>query len=210
MGLEADCEARFGKTVTKGRLWLEEKELRFRGDPPLRIPFDRVRSVEARGGRLLVVHAGGRAEFALGAQAERWALKVRYPRPRVDKLGVKPGMRVAVLGLRDEAFLEELRERTTDVSVGRTRKATDIVFVKMAAIADLARLAGLRAAIKEDGAVWVLWPKGQKGFREDDVRAHGPQAGLVDVKVVAFSEVLSGLKMVIPAAQRLTGRRGGK
>jgi hypothetical protein len=34
------------------------------------------------------------------------------------------------------------------------------------------------------------------------VRAHGPQAGLVDVKVMSFSDVLSGLKMVIPVAQR--------
>jgi hypothetical protein len=34
------------------------------------------------------------------------------------------------------------------------------------------------------------------------VRAAGPAAGLVDVKVVSFSDSLSGLKMVIPVAQR--------
>jgi len=43
---------------------------------------------------------------------------------------------------------------------------------------------------------------GRKEFREDDIRAFGPQAGLVDVKVVAFSPALSALKMVIPLAQR--------
>ena len=48
----------------------------------------------------------------------------------------------------------------------------------------------------------MIWPKGRKEFREDDVRAAGPDAGLVDVKVVAFSETLSGLKMMIPVAQR--------
>lgn len=31
-------------------------------------------------------------------------------------------------------------------------------------------------------------------------RAFGPEAGLVDVKVVAFSATLSALKMVIPVA----------
>ena len=41
-----------------------------------------------------------------------------------------------------------------------------------------------------------MWPKGRKEFREDDVRAAGPSVGLVDVKVVAFSETLSGLKMM--------------
>ena len=54
----------------------------------------------------------------------------------------------------------------------------------------------------EDGAVWVVWPKGRKEFREDDVRAYGPRAKLVDVKVVRFSDALSALKMMIPRAQR--------
>ena len=40
-------------------------------------------------------------------------------------------------------------------------------------------------AIKPAGAIWVLWPKGRKEFREDDVRDYGPRAELVDVKVVA-------------------------
>jgi hypothetical protein len=39
-------------------------------------------------------------------------------------------------------------------------------------------------------------------LREDDVRTAGPSAGLVDVKVVSFSDTLSGLKMMIPRALR--------
>jgi hypothetical protein len=50
--------------------------------------------------------------------------------------------------------------------------------------------------------VWVVWPKGRKELREDDVRAAGGPAGLVDVKVMAFSDTLSGLKMVVPLARR--------
>jgi hypothetical protein len=68
--------------------------------------------------------------------------------------------------------------------------------------ASLPRLKELRPSLQPAGAIWVLWPKGRKEFREDDIRAFGPEAGLVDVKVVAFSETLSGLKMVIPVAQR--------
>ena len=48
----------------------------------------------------------------------------------------------------------------------------------------------------------MVWPKGGKEFREDDVRAYGPRAKLVDVKVVRFSDALSALKMMIPRAQR--------
>jgi hypothetical protein len=135
-------------------------------------------------------------------EAEKRALLLRYPRSRLDKLGVKPGARVAVVGIEDEVFLKELRERTGDVASGRPRKDSDLVLVFMNERAQLAKLASLRKSIKPEGAIWVVWPKGRKEFREDDVRAAGPDLGLVDVKVMAFSDSLSGLKMVIPVAQR--------
>lgn len=125
----------------------------------------------------------------------------RYPRSRIDKLGVKPGHRVTVLGVDDPGFLAELAERGADVST-RTRANSDIIFVAMTSKDDLPKLEALRRTIKPEGAVWVIWPKGRKGFREDDVRAHGPRAELVDVKVMAFSETLSGLKMVVPLGMR--------
>jgi antitoxin component of MazEF toxin-antitoxin module len=126
---------------------------------------------------------------------------VRYPRSRIDKLGVKPGARVTVLGVDDPDFLAELKERGADVSP-RTRAGSDIIFVAMTSKADLPRLDALRRSIKPEGAVWVIWPKGRREFREDDVRNHGPQAELVDVKVMAFSDTLSALKMVVPLAKR--------
>jgi len=122
-------------------------------------------------------------------------------RPLLDKLGVKAGLKVSVLGLDDREFLGQLQDRSVDVS-SRPRKGSDLVFVYMDDRRSLPRLAALRASLTPAGAVWVLWPKGRKEFREDDIRAHGPQAGLVDVKVVAFSPALSALKMVIPLAQR--------
>ena len=208
MGLEADCTARIGGREVAGKARLEEKELIFRGGERLTIPLGAVESADAKAGRLEVRYAGGRASFALGADAERWALKIRYPRSRLDKLGVKPGARVAVVGLDDADFDKELRARTDDVVAGKPKSETDLVFVHMADRKQLARLASLRKTIKPEGAIWVVWPKGRKEFREDDVRAAGPDAGLVDVKVVAFSETLSGLKMMIPVALRpKKGRR---
>ena len=68
--------------------------------------------------------------------------------------------------------------------------------------AHLARLAKARTAIAPDGATWVVWPEGRKVFREDDVRAFAPRTGLVDIKVVAFFETLSGLKLVVPLRDR--------
>src|SRR5207245_10382682 len=77
---------------------------------------------------------------------------------------------------------------------------SDLIFVGIDDRDDLPRLEKLQRAIKRDGAVWVVWPKGRKEFREDDVQAYGPRAKLVDVKVVRFSDALSALKMMIPRA----------
>ena len=128
--------------------------------------------------------------------------RIRYPRPLMDKLGVKPGMIVSVVGLDEPWLVEELQVRGAQVSAGRVRKRSALVFAGMTKPADLARLPALRQTIEPDGAVWVIWPKGQKTFREDDVRAAGPGAQLVDVKVVSVSDKLSGLKMVVPVALR--------
>ena len=125
----------------------------------------------------------------------------RYPRSRIQKLGVKVGSRVALIGIDDPGFLGELEAQGAEV-VAKIGKGLDFVFVAMASPKDLPRLATLRDAVHPAGAVWVVWPKGRKEFREDDIRAYGPQAGLVDVKVMAFSDTLSGLKMAIPVKDR--------
>lgn len=202
MGLEATCAVRFGTQASQGTAQLEATELVFRGGFRLKIPLKDVASVEAKKGNLLVVWPEGRASFAIGKDAEKWALKVRYPRSLLDKLGVKAGSRVAVIGSFPGDFLKDLGGRTEDVARGKPRKDSDLVFVAMGDPKDLGQLRGLREAIKPAGGIWVVWPKGQKVFREDDVRAAGPAAGLVDVKVVSFSDSLSGLKMLIPVAQR--------
>jgi hypothetical protein len=202
MGLEATCEARFGKQRGVGKAHLDPEHLDFRGDFRLRIPVKSVTVVEAKRGELRIEWPEGEATFRLGAGAEKWALRLRYPRSLLDKLGVKPSARIAVLGKFEPIFLADLQSRTRDVSKARPRKATDLVFVAMSAKGDLARLRTIRETIKPEGGIWVVWPKGRKEFREDDVRAAGPSMGLVDVKVVAFSETLSALKMVIPLKLR--------
>jgi hypothetical protein len=202
MGLEAQCDVRFGGKTSSGKALLESTELQFNGAFRLRIPFQEIRSAEASRGRLEVAFADGVASFDLGAAAEKWALKIRYPRGLLDKLGVKPGARVSVVGLDDPDFLGQLQGRGVDVSP-KARKNSDLVFWAPRSRDELApRLKALRETIKPTGAVWVVWPKGQKALREDDVRAVGPTVGLVDVKVVSFSDTLSALKMMIPVKLR--------
>jgi len=117
-------------------------------------------------------------------------------KPLIDKLGVKEGFRVAVLGLDDPAFVDLLRTRTADVYVGRRRVGLDQMFVRFDRREELTRLRTHKDFIEKDGAVWALWPKGSKAINENDVRDAALDVGLVDVKVVSFSPELSALKLI--------------
>jgi hypothetical protein len=123
-------------------------------------------------------------------------------RPLLDKLGVKPDMRVAVIGLEDPGFMRELRGRTEDVALGRPRRDTAMVVLAVERPAQLARLATLERTIARNGAIWVVWPKGGKTLTENTIRDAALARGLVDIKVAAFSDTLSALKLVIPVARR--------
>lgn len=202
MGLETSCVAKFNEQTSSGKAHLDANALTFRGEFKLEIPLKSVKEVETKRGELRVAFAQGLATFTLGKNAEAWALKIRYPKSLIDKLGVKPGQKVSVLHITDEHFTRELEERTPNISNGRAAKDSDYVFFGVNQAKALARLATLRMAIKKDGAIWVIWPRGQAHIKEDMVRAAALEAELVDVKVVSFSETHSGLKLVIPKAKR--------
>src|SRR5262245_17816283 len=146
MGQEATCRARVDGRATEGKARLEETEVVFRGDVRFKVAFKDLRRVDARAGKLHLEWADGKAVLELGDQAARWAEKIRNPPSLLDKLGVKPGARVAVIGLDDRGFLDEVRSRTDDLSVGRAKKDSDLVFVAMDARADLPRLEALQRA----------------------------------------------------------------
>jgi len=120
----------------------------------------------------------------------------------MDKLGVKPGARVAVLGLKDEAFLRQIAERGADVTLGRRRKSADLVFYLAERPADLAKLSALEGDIVRNGAVWVVSPRGRPEVADVVIIAAGIAAGLVDNKVVRFSDTHTALRFVVPLARR--------
>ncbi|HEV8575089.1 MAG TPA: hypothetical protein VGR43_10335 [Dehalococcoidia bacterium] len=203
MGQEARCTVRFRDQTAEGKALLETDDLVSRsGTLRLKIPLREVQSVTARDGDLRIDFPDGFAVFALGDNAEKWAQKILNPKTLLDKLGLKAGMAVSVLGVEDEDFLADLRQRTPDVSLGEAGSGSDLVFVAIDGPADLEQLSALKAAIKLDGAVWAVFRKGRKDFNENDVLRGGLGAGLVDVKVVRFSDTHTASKFVIRKAER--------
>src|SRR5262245_23957893 len=122
-------------------------------------------------------------------------------RSLMEKLGVKPGARISVLGVRDRAFLDDLLRAGADVS-HRRRKRSDLVFLAIEGRSDLTRLAHAEPYLEPAGAVWAVYPKSRKDLREVEVIEAGLSAGLVDNKVVRFSDTHTALRFVVPVARR--------
>jgi hypothetical protein len=122
-------------------------------------------------------------------------------RPLLDKLGVKPGMRVALVAFEDPAFSDQLAQR--GAAVGTLEPGLDLVFYRVGAPADLARIGQLRPLIHDAGAIWVLREKGAgRRVREVDVIDAGRAFDLVDNKIASFSDTLAAMRLVVPLNQR--------
>jgi hypothetical protein len=186
-----------------GRARLETTALQFRGgDLKLSIPFAEMAKVSARDGTLSVAFADGTAAFDLGDAAPKWAEKIQNPPSRLKKIGAGAGWRVSALGVTDESFLQELESTVALLSIGRAVKESDAIFFEVDKEAALARLDKLKTSLKPNGALWIIRPKGRPEISERATMAAGKAAGLVDVKVVAFSATHTAEKFVIPVKAR--------
>lgn len=124
-------------------------------------------------------------------------------RPLIDKLGVRPGARVAIIDIEDPDFRALLAERTHDITEGQPLPDSDLVFVGIDDGSGLGQLPFLRERIVPTGAIWVVSRKGKSAtVRDLEVIAAARAFGLVDNKVVAFSASHTSLRLVIPIALR--------
>jgi hypothetical protein len=131
------------------------------------------------------------------------AMERVYTTPLLDKLGVRPGVRVAILGVEDDEIRSLLAERTTDLTEGWPEPETDIVFLAADLPEDLTPLADLAGRIRQNGAIWVVSRKGKAAtIRDVQVIEAARSARLVDNKVVSFSPTHTALRLVIPRALR--------
>jgi hypothetical protein len=202
MGNELKCRVQFGKQQGEGRALLETSEILFRGEFRLKIPFSTIKSAKAVDGELCLQTPEGLAIFHLGPAAEKWRDKILHPKSRIEKLGVKPGAKVSLLGKFDADFLREVGVLTKSLIKNKTSADAACIFFAADSKEDLGALSKISKSMQGAAALWIVYPKGQKQITENDVLAAGRKVGLKDVKVVGFSSTHTALKFVIPVVKR--------
>jgi len=128
-------------------------------------------------------------------------------KPLVQKLGIKDGCRIAVLGPPKD-FWKTLGELPRGLVVSKQlRGPLDFIHYFTKSKADLEeKFSVLKKSLAPNGALWISWPKGASqvatDLNENIVREIGLKHGMVDVKVCAVDETWSGLKFVFRLKDR--------
>ena len=193
MGKEARVEAVFADGADAGRLQYEAPKLTFRGTRRREFEGEALAGVTAEGGDLVLADG---SRFALGEKpAQSWLDAILNPKTRMAKIGVKPGMRAAAIGVADEALSGELADAG---AVGVTELADlDLLFYGADDAEALGRIPDLIPLLAEGGALWIVSKKGKAATVKDtEVMAAAKACGLVDNKVVGFSDTLTALRFV--------------
>lgn len=121
--------------------------------------------------------------------------------PLPKKLGIKSGFRTFFVDAPAQV-LADLKPALKECE--RLRETKNPVDFAMLFVTSRARLekefVQIAKVLAPAGMLWVSWPKKSAGVKSDldenIVREIGLQAGLVDVKVCAVTEIWSGLKFV--------------
>ena len=121
-------------------------------------------------------------------------------KPRKDKLGVKASQKVHLVGPHDASVTRDVK--ALGASITDDVRDADWILWSLMSPADLARMNSLRASMRDDASIWAVWPKGRPELKEDHIRDHALHIDLVDVKVMSWSETLSGLKLVVRKSAR--------
>lgn len=127
--------------------------------------------------------------------------------PLAKKLGIKEHSTIKLVN-EPETYFNLFADFPDDVKIvtdSKTKKDLIHYFTKSASRLQN-NIGQLKNEIRENGMIWISWPKKASKVETDlngnIVREIGLNNGLVDVKVCAVDDIWSGLKFVIPVENR--------
>ena len=209
MGYETKCRVHVddgsGKPrIAEGTVLLETDDLIVRGDARVKVPRRDIQDVSRRAGVVTITAPQATVKLTLGEPAAtRWEAKLKEaPKRLIDKLDVKPNAKVWLLDVTEPELETQLAERTSEVSRAKSARERDVVFVGVERDAHLPRIERALNAMLDDGAIWVIHPKGRDGVADSSIFEKAKTLNLTYTKVARVSETHTAEKLVRPRASR--------
>jgi len=209
MGYETKCRVHVddgsGKPrIAEATVLLETDDLIVRGDARVKVPRREIRSVARRGGVVTITAPTAIVRLTLDEPAAtKWEQKLKEaPKRLIDKLDVKPDAKVWLLDVASPELEAQIEERTRDVYHGKSARGCDVVFVGVERDAHLPRIERALNAMLDDGAIWVIHPKGPGGVADTTIFEKAKALNLSYTKVARVSDTHTAEKLVMPRASR--------
>ena len=210
MGYETKCKVRVDdgsgtiRQADAATVLLETDDLIVRGDARVKVPRASITKVASRAGVVTIISPAATISLTLGEEAAaKWRKKLEEPpKQLIDKLDVKPGAKVWLWHIDDATLAAQVTARTSNASSGRSATSCNVVFVQVDSNDDLDRIDRAANAIVDDGAIWVVHPKGKNGVADTAIFGKAKALGLTYTKVARVSETLSAEKLVWPRSSR--------
>jgi hypothetical protein len=201
MGRESECTCQCNGSTYAIKALLEPPELILRGGLRRRLRISQLKAIRADGTILRFEYEGEGFALMLGGDLPaRWARALTTPPPTLaKKLGISEDTVVRMVGVVDDDALRSALKAAKAIG----DDGADLILARVNTAGELSR--ALRVSQKQLAArvpIWFIYPKGKgHALGENDVRAAGLAAGIVDTKVAAVSATLTALRFV--------GRRDG-
>ena len=196
MGREAICTCIWNGEKSKVKALLEPPELILRGDIRLKVPFSKMKNVEADGNLLQFKFESDSVALDLGStMARKWADALLKPPPTLaKKLGITPEATVRMIGPVDDPSLKGALAEAKAVS----ERKCELILARVDTPADLNAALDKAAGQLETGVpIWFLYRKGPgHPLNENQVRDTALATGIVDTKIVSVSAEFSALRFV--------------
>lgn len=142
-----------------------------------------------------VVLQTGREVYRIAMSAKEaaaWVKAIENPPSLAEKLGLKAGVTVAVIG-EVPGEIEALAEGAARYAAPPARIAAMVTLAAVKAL-DVKALTKIARALPEKGAVWLVYEKGV--MKGDALIFAAREAGLKDTKVARISETHTGLRFI--------------
>lgn len=145
-----------------------------------------------------IVSAIHRSQASRDPRIRRPSYSICSVTPLVGKLGIKPGLRIAIVNAPD-GFVELLGSLPDGTSIQTTlRGKPDLVIWFPKNAKDLENRIDELAIKTPAGGIWIAWKKQQKGINsnisQSMIRELALASSLVDYKICSIDETWSGLK----------------
>ena len=203
MGSELVAIIKVGRKKFTAKVLLESNSLIIRGVERKVIPFEQMHSLLLKSAILKFSFKKKTYHIHLGDTAAAWFNKIKNPKSVLDKIGFTSDSKTALFNISDTNFTRAVKRKTDGVSIDTSVKNSDIIIVEANNRLELEKIFGLKKHLRMNGALWIVFTKGKSAaIKDTEVMETGKRFGLVDVKVVGFSETHTALKFVIPVKDR--------